>query len=149
MGLREQLREDLKAAMRAQDATRRGTIRMLEAAIKNAEIEKRGKELAEPDILAILQRQLKQRRDSIEQFERGGRQDLADIERAEIEVIRAYLPEQLSEDDIEAAAKRIIGRTGATGPGDRGKVMGPLMQELRGKADGSAVNSVVSRLLSP
>lgn len=149
MGLREQLREDLKDAMRAQDATRRGTIRMLEAAIKNAEIEKRGKELEDPDILAILQRQLKQRRDSIEQFERGGRKDLADIERAEIEVIRAYLPEQLSEDDIEAAAKRIIGQTGATGPGDRGKVMGPLMQELRGKADGSAVNSIVSRLLSP
>lgn len=149
MGLREQLREDLKDAMRAQDATRRGTIRMLEAAIKNAEIEKRGKELAEPDILAILQRQLKQRRDSIEQFERGGRKDLADIERAEIEVIQSYLPEQLSEDDIEAAAKRIIGQTGATGPGDRGKVMGPLMQELRGKADGSAVNSIVSRLLSP
>ena len=149
MGLREQLREDLKAAMRAQDATRRGTIRMLEAAIKNAEIEKRGKELAEPDILAILQRQLKQRRDSIEQFERGGRKDLADIERAEIEVIQSYLPDQLSEDDIEAAAKRIIGQTGATGPGDRGKVMGPLMQELRGKADGSAVNSIVSRLLSP
>ena len=149
MGLREQLREDLKDAMRAQDATRRGTIRMLEAAIKNAEIEKRGQALEDPDILAILQRQLKQRRDSIEQFERGGRKDLADIERAEIEVIRAYLPEQLSEDDIEAAAKRIIDRTGATGPGDRGKVMGPLMQELRGKADGSAVNSVVSRLLSP
>lgn len=149
MGLREQLREDLKAAMRAQDATRRGTIRMLEAAIKNAEIEKRGQALEDPDILAILQRQLKQRRDSIEQFERGGRKDLADIERAEIEVIQAYLPEQLSEDDIEAAAKRIIGQTGATGPGDRGKVMGPLMQELRGKADGSAVNSVVSRLLSP
>ena len=149
MGLREQLREDLKAAMRAQDATRRGTIRMLEAAIKNAEIEKRGQALEDPDILAILQRQLKQRRDSIEQFERGGRKDLADIERAEIEVIQAYLPEQLSEDDIEAAAKRIIDQTGATGPGDRGKVMGPLMQELRGKADGSAVNSVVSRLLSP
>ena len=149
MGLREQLREDLKAAMRAQDATRRGTIRMLEAAIKNAEIEKRGQALEDPDILAILQRQLKQRRDSIEQFERGGRKDLADIERAEIEVIQAYLPEQLSEDDIEAAAKRIIGQTGATGPGDRGKVMGPLMQELRGKADGSAVNSIVSRLLSP
>ena len=149
MGLREQLREDLKDAMRAQDATRRGTIRMLEAAIKNAEIEKRGQALEDPDILAILQRQLKQRRDSIEQFERGGRNDLADIERAEIEVIRAYLPEQLSEDDIEAAAKRIINQIGATGPGDRGKVMGPLMQELRGKADGSAVNSVVSRLLSP
>ena len=149
MGLREQLREDLKDAMRAQDATRRGSIRMLEAAIKNAEIEKRGQTLEDPDILAILQRQLKQRRDSIEQFERGGRKDLADIERAEIEVIQSYLPEQLSEDDIEAAAKRIINQTGATGPGDRGKVMGPLMQELRGKADGSAVNSIVSRLLSP
>ena len=149
MGLREQLREDLKTAMRAQDATRRGTIRMLEAAIKNAEIEKRGQQLEDSDILAILQRQLKQRHDSIEQFERGGRQDLADIERAEIEVIQAYLPEQLSEDDIEAAAQRIIDQTGASGPGDRGKVMGPLMQELRGKADGSAVNAVVSRLLSP
>lgn len=148
MGLREQLREDLKSAMRAGDATRRGTIRMLEAAIKNAEIEKRGQELPEADVLAILQRQVKQRRDSIEQFERGGREDLAEIERAEIAVIEDYLPEQLSEEEIEAAARRVIEQIGASGPGDRGKVMGPLMKELRGKADGSAVNAAVSKLLS-
>ncbi len=148
MGLREQLREDLKSAMRAGDATRRNTIRMLEAAIKNAEIEKRGQELPEADVLAILQRQVKQRRDSIEQFERGRREDLAEIERAEIAVIEAYLPEQLSEAEIEAAARRVIEQTGASGPGDRGKVMGPLMKELRGKADGAAVNAAVSKLLS-
>ena len=148
MGLREQLREDLKSAMRAGDATRRNTIRMLEAAIKNAEIEKRGQELPEADVLAILQRQVKQRRDSIEQFERGGREDLAEIERAEIGVIETYLPEQLSEAEIEAAARRVIEQTGASGPGDRGKVMGPLMKELRGKADGAAVNAAVSKLLS-
>lgn len=148
MGLREQLREDLKSAMRAGDATRRNTIRMLEAAIKNAEIEKRGQELPEADVLAILQRQVKQRRDSIEQFERGGREDLAEIERAEIAVIEDYLPEQLSEAEIEAAAQRVIEQVGASGPGDRGKVMGPLMKELRGKADGAAVNAAVSKLLS-
>ena len=148
MGLREQLREDLKSAMRAGDATRRNTIRMLEAAIKNAEIEKRGQELPEADVLAILQRQVKQRRDSIEQFERGGREDLAEIERAEIAVIEDYLPEQLSEAEIEAAAQRVIEQVGASGPGDRGKVMGPLMKELRGKADGAAVNDAVSKLLS-
>lgn len=148
MSLREQLREDLKSAMRAGDATRRNTIRMLEAAIKNAEIEKRGQELPEADVLAILQRQVKQRRDSIEQFERGGREDLAEIERAEIAVIEDYLPEQLSEAEIEAAAQRVIEQVGAGGPGDRGKVMGPLMKELRGKADGAAVNAAVSKLLS-
>lgn len=145
--LRERLREDLKAAMRAREIVRRDTIRMLEAAIKNAEIERRGEELADEDVLAILQRQMKQRRDSIEQFEQGGREDLAEIERAEMAVIEAYLPEQLSRGDIAEAARRVIGQVGASGPGDRGKVMGPLMKELRGKADGAAVNAVVSELL--
>ena len=145
--LRERLREDLKSAMRAGETVRRDTIRMLEAAIKNAEIERRGEALADADVLAILQRQMKQRRDSIEQFERGGREDLAEIERAEMAVIEAYLPEQLSRDEIAEAARLIIERVGASGPGDRGKVMGPLMKELRGKADGAAVNAVVSELL--
>ena len=145
--LRERLREDLKAAMRAREIVRRDTIRMLEAAIKNAEIERRGEELADEDVLAILQRQMKQRRDSIEQFEQGGREDLAEIERAEMAVIEAYLPEQLSRGDIAEAARRVIGQVGASGPGDRGKVMGPLMKELRGRADGAAVNAVVSELL--
>ena len=146
--LRERLRDDLKDAMRARDATRRGTIRLVEAAIKNAEIEKRGGELSEQDIQAILQRQVKQRQDSIEQYEQAGRSDLADVERAEIAVIEAYLPQQMSRSEIEAAARDVIQQTGASGPSDRGKVMGQLMPQLRGQADGATVNAVVSELLA-
>lgn len=145
-GLREQLREDLKTAMRAKETVRRDTIRMLEAAIKNAEIEKRG-ELEESVVLTIVQKQVRQREDSIEQFEKGDRQDLADKERAEIEVLTAYLPAQMDRDAITAAARAVIERTGAGGPGDKGKVMGPLMGELRGQADGRLVNEVVGELL--
>ncbi len=146
--LRDRLRDDLKDAMRARDAVRRDTIRLVEAAIKNAEIEKRGSELSEQDIQAILQRQVKQRQDSIEQYEQANRSDLADAERAEIAVIEAYLPQQMSRDEIEAAARAAIEQLGASGPGDRGKVMGRLMAELRGKADGAQVNAVVSDLLA-
>ena len=124
--------------MRAKDAPRRNTIRMLEAAIKNAEIDKRGVDLAESDILAILQRQVKQRRESIEQFEKGGREDLGGKERVEIGIIEQYLPRQLSRDEVELRARAVIEQTGASGPGDRGKVMGMLMRELRGEADGFA-----------
>ncbi|MDE2968304.1 MAG: GatB/YqeY domain-containing protein [Chloroflexota bacterium] len=147
-GVRDQLRSDLRDAMRAKDVPRRNTIRMLEAAIKNAEIDKRGAELPESDILAILQRQVKQRRESIEQFEKGGRDDLADKERIEITIIEQYLPRQLSRDEVEARARAVIEQVGATGPGDRGKVMGMLMRELRGEADGSLVNAVVGELLA-
>lgn len=126
---------------------RRNTIRMLEAAIKNAEIDKRGQALAEADILAILQRQVKQRRESIEQFRQGGREDLAEQEELEIGIIEHYLPAQLSRDEIEARARAVIEQVGAAGPGDRGKVMGMLMRELRGEADGSIVNAVVGELL--
>lgn len=146
--LRERLREDLKDAMRARDAVRRDTIRLVEAAVKNAEIEKRGAELSEQDVQAILQRQVKQRQDSIEQYEQVGRSDLADAERAEIAVIQAYLPQQMSREEIEAAARAAIEQLGASGPNDRGKVMGRLMADLRGKADGAQVNAVVSDLLT-
>ena len=146
--LRERLREDLKDAMRARDAVRRDTIRLVEAAVKNAEIEKRGAELSEQDVQAILQRQVKQRQDSIEQYEQVGRSDLADAERAEIAVIQAYLPQQMSREEIEAAARAAIQQLGASGPNDRGKVMGRLMADLRGKADGAQVNAVVSDLLT-
>ncbi|MCY3559266.1 MAG: GatB/YqeY domain-containing protein [Chloroflexi bacterium] len=146
-GVREQLRSDLRDAMRARDVMRRNTIRMLEAAIKNVEIEKRGQGLAEADILAILQRQVKQRRESIEQFRQGGREDLAEQEELEIGIIEHYLPAQLSRDEIEARARAVIEQVGAAGPGDRGKVMGMLMRELRGEADGSIVNAVVGELL--
>lgn len=147
-GVRDQMRSDLRDAMRAKDVPRRNTIRMVEAAIKNAEIEKRGKELAESDILAILQRQVKQRRESIEQFTQGGREDLAEKERVEIEIIEAYLPQQLSRDEVESKARAVIEQVGASGPGDRGKVMGMLMKDLRGQADGAVVNSVVGSLLA-
>lgn len=133
--------------MRAKDAPRRNTIRMVEAAIKNAEIDKRGAELAESDILAILQRQVKQRRESIEQFEKGGRDDLAEVERVEIAIIEQYLPRQLTRSEVEARARAVIEQVGAGGAGDRGKVMGLLMRELRGEADGSLVNAVVGALL--
>ena len=134
--------------MRAKDVPRRSTIRMLEAAIKNAEIEKRGSELPESDVLAILQRQVKQRRESIEQFEKGGRDDLAEIERVEIAIIEQYLPRQLSREEVTERARAVIDQVGASGPGDRGKVMGMLMKELRGEADGSLVNAVVGQLLA-
>jgi uncharacterized protein YqeY len=145
-GLRDQLRDDLKNAMRSGDTVRRDTIRLLEAAIKNAEIEKRG-ELDEDTVHQIIQKQLRQREDSIEQFEKGGRTDLADKERAEIVVLHAYLPAQMDRAAVLAAARAVIERTGAAGPGDKGKVMGPLMGELRGQADGRLVNEVVTELL--
>ena len=145
-GLRTQLRDDLKTAMRAKDVLRRDTIRLVEAAFKNAEIEKRG-DLTDPEVLAIIQKQVRQREDSIEQFEAGDRQDLADKERAEIAVLAGYLPAQMDREAITAAAKAVIARTGASGPTDKGKVMGPLMAELRGQADGRLVNTVVSELL--
>lgn len=133
--------------MRAKDVPRRNTIRMLEAAIKNAEIDKRGAELPESDVLAILQRQVKQRRESIEQFEKGGRDDLVEIERVEIAIIEQYLPRQLNREEVTERARVVIEQVGASGPGDRGKVMGMLMKELRGEADGSLVNAVVGELL--
>ena len=145
-GLREQLREDLKGAMRAKDALRRDTIRLLQAAIKNADIEQRA-EVDDAAVLTIIQRQVRQRQDSIEQFEAGGREDLAARERDEIGVLEAYLPSQMDRDAITAAAEAVIARTGASGPGDKGKVMGPLMGQLRGQADGRLVNEVVGELL--
>ena len=144
--LREQLSDDLKDAMRARETVRRDTLRLLQAAVKNAEIEARS-DLSDTDVQALIQRQIKQRHDSIEQFEKGGRDDLAAQERSEIAVLEGYLPEQLSREQVEELARAAIERAGASGPADKGKVMGPLMGELRGKADGALVNAVVTELL--
>ena len=144
--LRDRLRADLHAAMRSGDVIRRDTIRLLEAAIKNAEIDRRGP-LDDPDLLPLVQKQIKQRREAIELYQRGGRPDLAERETAEIVVLEAYLPAQLGRDEIVAAARRIIEQVGARSAADKGKVMGPLMAELRGKADGRLVNEVVMELL--
>ena len=144
--LRDQLRADLTAAMRARDELRRDTLRLVTAALKNADIEK-GDPLDEAGLLQILQKQIRQREESIEQYRAGGRDDLADREAAEIGVLEAYVPQQMSRDEVLEATRAAIARAGAEGPGDKGKVMGPLMGELRGKADGRLVNEVVTELL--
>ncbi len=150
MELTERIDSDLKDAMKARDKVRVRTLRSLRAALLEKEIaERKGGEatLSEQQTLATLQKQAKQRRDSIEQFEEGGRNDLADAERKELEVIETYLPKQLGKDEIREVVERIIDRTGASSMGDMGKVMGPVMGELRGKADGKLVNEVVKELL--
>jgi uncharacterized protein YqeY len=144
--LRERLRDDLKTAMRAKDTLRRDTIRLLEAALKNVEIEQR-EEADDAVISQTIQKQIRQREESIEQYRAGGRDDLADQEAAEITVLQDYAPQLMDREGVVAAARAAIEAAGATGASDKGKVMGPLMMELRGKADGRLVNEVVSELL--
>jgi len=146
MSLKDKLTEDLKQAMRQGDERRRSTLRLVMAAVKNAEIEKR-RELDEGELLAVIAKEAKQRRESIAEFERGGRQDLVDREKAELQVLLAYLPEQLSREDIEAQARQIIEEVGATSPAQMGQVMRRLMPLMQGKADGHLVNQVVKELL--
>ena len=147
MSLKDKLTEDLKQAMRQGDEQRRSTLRLVMAAIKNAEIEKR-RELEEGELLAIIAKEAKQRRESIAEFERGGRQDLADREEAELQILLAYLPEQLSREEIEAQARQIIAEVGATSPAQMGQVMRRLMPLMQGKADGKLVSQVVKELLA-
>ena len=144
--LRDRLREDLKTAMRAKDKVRRDTIRLLEAALKNVEIEQRA-ELDDAGIGQTIQKQIRQREESIEQYRAGGRDELADQEAAELAVLQDYAPQLMDREGVFAAARAAIEAAGATGAIDKGKVMGPLMAELRGKADGRLVNEVVSELL--
>ncbi|MFQ6014134.1 MAG: GatB/YqeY domain-containing protein [Anaerolineae bacterium] len=147
MGLKEQLQEDLKQAMREGDPFRRSAIRLALTSIKNAEVEKMG-ELDEGEILALLAKEAKQRREAIEQFSKGGRQDLVKQEEAELAILTAYLPPQMSREEIEEAARQAIQAMGATGMKQMGDVMRHLMAELRGRADGRMVNQVVRELLS-
>ncbi len=147
MSLKDKLTEDLKQAMRQRDEQRRSTLRLVMAAIKNAEIEKR-RELEEGELLAIIAKEAKQRHESIAQFERGGRQDLADREKAELQILLAYLPEQLSREEIEAQARQIIAEVGAASPAQMGQVMRRLMPLMQGKADGKLVSQVVKELLA-
>ena len=147
MSLKDKLTEDLKQAMRQGDEQRRSTLRLVMAAIKNAEIEKR-RELEEGELLAIIAKEAKQRRESIAQFEKGCRQDLADREKAELQILVAYLPEQLSREEIEAKARQIIEEVGATSPAQMGQVMRRLMPLMQGKADGKLVSQVVKELLA-
>jgi uncharacterized protein YqeY len=134
--------------MKAQDATRRDTLRLILAAIHNVEVEQRGRAPDEAAILGVLQKQAKMRREAIEAYEKGGRRDLADRERAELTLIESYLPRQLDRDAIAHRARAIIIEMGATSPREQGAIMKRLMPELRGQADGKLVAEVVNELLA-
>ena len=146
MTLKARITEDMKAAMRARETARLSTIRLLLAAIKQREVDER-KELGDADVVGVIDKMVKQRRDSIAQFEAGKRMDLADAERAELAILQDYLPQRLSEAEIDAAIDAVIARTGAAGPAGMGKVMGALKTELAGRADMSAVSARVKALL--
>ncbi len=166
MSLKEQLNEDLRAAMRGGDDVRKLTLRGLLAAVRNAEDaavksrmdaakgeahDEMGRMLVEfgdDEVIQVIRRQVKQRQDSIEQFEKAGRQDLVQKESAEMAVLQAYLPQQMGRDQIEQEVRAVIAETGAAGPSDKGKVMPVLMKRLAGKADGREINAVVTELLT-
>jgi hypothetical protein len=147
MALREQINDDLKAAMRGGDVARRDTIRLLLAALKQREVDER-KVLTDADVLAIIEKMLKQRRDSISQFEQGGRQDLADREKQELTLLQAYMPQALGDDEIAAAVAAAVAAAGATTPADMGKVMALLKPQLAGRADMSRVSAAVKAQLT-
>ncbi len=147
MSLKQQIISDLTASMKAQDALRTSTLRMVKAALMNREIEK-GSELDDEDMTKLLRSLVKQRRDSVEQYEKGGRPELADKEKAEIEVIEAYLPQAVSREEIETAVAAAIAETGASSMKDIGKVMKAVQTTLRGKnADGRTVSEIVKAKL--
>jgi len=147
MTLKQRIQEDLKDALRSGDTQRRSTLRLLLAAIKNAEIEA-GSELDDADVLTIIRKQARQRRDAASEFVRVGRSDRADEELAEQAILASYLPPQLSEEEIAQLASDVIAEVGAQGPKDIGKVMKQLMPRVKGKADGGQVNRVVRELLA-
>lgn len=147
MSLTEQLQADIKTAMRDGDAQRRDTLRMALAAAQNAAKEKRAP-LTEDEALAVLTRQVKTRRESIKAYRDAGRDDLADKEQAEIDVLAPYLPEQLGEAEVRALVVEAIAATGASSPKDMGRVMGALMPKVRGRADGRLVSSIVNEELA-
>jgi uncharacterized protein len=137
----------MKVAMRAKDSARLGTVRLILAAIKQREVDER-KELSDADVLSVIEKMIKQRRESIVQFEKGGRADLAGKEKAEADLLSAYLPAQMSEAEVEKEIKSVISELGASGPKDMGKVMAALKARLAGKADMSAVSGLVKKNLS-
>ena len=146
MGLSDQMMADQKVAMRNHQEIRLSTIRMARAAIINEQIEKR-RPLEEAEVLSVLVRQVKQRRESIEEFGKGNRPDLVAKEQAEMEVLLGYMPQQMTREEIEQRARATVQQVGATGPNDFGKVMSRLAPELKGCADGKVISEVVRGLL--
>ena len=146
MGLAERITEELKTAMKARDQVRMDTLRMLKSDFKNAEIDKRAG-LSEEEMQSIVQKSIKKRRDSIEMYKAGGRQDLVDRETSEADILAAFLPAQMGEPEIRQLAQAAVAESGASSKKDMGKVMGILMPKVKGKADGRVVQQIVSALL--
>ena len=147
VSLKSRINDDLKLAMRGGDARRRDALRLLLAALKQREVDERV-ELADSDVVAIVEKLIKQRRESMAQFEKGGRADLVDNERFELDVLQAYMPQALSEAEVEAAVTDVIAASGAKVPADMGKVMGVLKGRLSGRADMGKVSALVKSKLS-
>ena len=147
MALKDQITEDMKTAMRAKDSERLGTIRLLLAALKQKEVDERVV-LDDAAVVAIVDKLVKQRKDSIAAFEQAERQDLADKEKAELTVLQAYLPQRMSTEEITAAVQAIVAELGAKGPGEMGKVMGAVKTQLAGKADMGQVSAAVKAALA-
>ncbi len=151
MSLKEQIGEDIKTAMKAKDKVRLQTVRSIKKAILEKEVELRPKgqeELTPEQEIELLAQQAKQRRDSIEQYQNAGREDLAEKETQELAIIETYLPEQVSDEELEAIIDRIIADSGAASLKDLGKVMGPAMKQLKGKADGKKIQALVKSKLA-
>ena len=147
MSLKQQITEDMKTAMRAKDSVRLGTIRLLQAAMKQKEVDERV-ELDDIMVIAIVDKLIKQRKDSVAAYQSAGRQDLADIETAEIVVLQAYLPQRLNAQEVQHAVAAIVAELGASGPGEMGKVMGAVKAQLAGKADMGEVSAAVKAALT-
>ena len=146
MTLQTRIESAMRDAMRARDQRRTSTLRMAMAAAHNRRIEL-GRALTDEDVVEVLGKQVKQRRESIEQFRAGGREEMAANEEAEAKILAEFLPEQLSEDEVSTLVDQAVAETGAAGPGDMGKVMGSLMPKTRGRADGKLVSDIVRRRL--
>ena len=144
--IKQKLSDDLKKAIKDHDKLRCSTIRLMVASIQNAEIAKRAP-LEEAELLGIIAKEIRQRKESIDAFKQGNRQDLVTREEAEMSILNEYLPEQISREEIVAAARQVINEVGAQGPRDKGKVMSQLIPRLKGKADGREINAVVTELL--
>lgn len=146
MSLTSQIDSDLKVAMKSSNKAAISTLRLVKSALKYKQIEK-GEDLTDDDVVSVLSSLVKQRRDSIEQYEKAGRDDLATVEKTEIEVIQQYLPSQLSDEEIDAVVRETIAELGASGQKDIGNVMKAVMPKVKGRADGKKVNAAVSKLL--
>jgi uncharacterized protein YqeY len=147
MTLRDRVQEDVKTAMKAREAERLGTLRLLTAAMKQREVDERIT-LDDAGVVAVIEKMLKQRKDSVAQYEQAGRQDLADAEKREMAILQAYLPQQMAEDEIAAVVAEAVAATGAKGPADMGKVMGVVKPKVAGRADMGRVSALVKAKLA-